>query len=99
MNAIVRKYGVPDVVRVELARDMKLTRKQKEEAERRNRQNKKERDIARESLKTVGISEPTHEDMLKYRLWRETGGICPYTGHSIGMNMLFTQKVRLILTT
>ncbi|OGB96513.1 MAG: type II CRISPR RNA-guided endonuclease Cas9, partial [candidate division NC10 bacterium RIFCSPLOWO2_12_FULL_66_18] len=37
VNAVIRKWGKPDLIRVELARDMKLTKKQKESLDRQNR--------------------------------------------------------------
>ncbi len=92
LHAIVRKYGVPEIVTVELARDMKLSKKQKEESEARNRKNKRERDIARAALRSNGLSEPSHDDLLKYRLWKEAGCMCPYTGQPISMGMLLGKE-------
>ncbi len=92
LHAIVRKYGVPEIVTVELARDMKLSKKQKEESEARNRKNKRERDIARAALQSNGLPEPSHDDLLKYRLWKEAGCMCPYTGQLISMGMLLGKE-------
>lgn len=90
VTAIVLKYGIPEIVRVELARDMKLSKKQKTELESRNRASKRERDIAREFLRSNGLQEPTSDDLLRYRLWKEAGMMCPYSGKPISMGMLFS---------
>lgn len=99
INAIVRKYGKPALIRVELARDMKLTRKEKERATKQNKENERANKEAAEQLYILGlIASPDprlakRDDLLKYRLWKESAGLCPYTGQSIGLNMLFGPEV------
>ena len=93
INAIVRRWGKPTVVRVELARDMKLNRLQREALKRQNRANEKLNETARQALTARGIGQPTRDDLIKYRLWVECEGVCPYTGQAIGIDMLFTPAV------
>lgn len=95
VNAIVREYGKPDLIRVEMARDMKLSRDQKEEIQRMNRQLKLLNEEAEKAIKEArpDIVDPSRDDKLKYRLWKECGGTCPYTGATIGLNMLFSGDV------
>lgn len=99
VNAIIRQYGKPSVIRVELARDMKLTKKQKDAANKQNNANKRLNEEAAQKLfeqKIIPSADPrlaARDDLLKYRLWKECGGLCPYTGQSIGMEMLFTNEV------
>src|SRR5713226_2725885 len=99
VNAIIRQYGKPAVIRVELARDMKLTKKQKDAANKQNNANKCLNEEAAQKLfeqKIIPSADPrlaARDDLLKYRLWKECGGLCPYTGQSIGMEMLFTSEV------
>lgn len=95
VNALVREYGKPDVIRIEMARDMKLSKKEKEEIRKNNLNLKKLNEEAERAIKQVrpDIVHPSREDKLKYRLWKECGGVCPYTGATIGLNMLFSADV------
>lgn len=94
INAIILRYGKPDIIRLEMARDMKLGRKQKEKLLKEQNQNKKSNDAARIILRDeFGIQKPTHEDILKYKLWQECGMVCPYTGKAISRQMLFSSDV------
>jgi CRISPR-associated endonuclease Csn1 len=92
VNAIVREYGPIDIVRIELARDLKLTKKEKEEVSKRNRQNQKLNEEATEKIKQLpafqGVT-PSHDDLEKYRLWVESDQTCPYTGRTVAFADLF----------
>ncbi len=85
INGIIRVYGMPDIIRVELTRDIKAG------YDRRQKMNKKMRDLekrnqkAREALKKAPFNrqEPTFNDILWYNLWNECNRTCPYTNKSI----------------
>jgi CRISPR-associated endonuclease Csn1 len=84
VNAIVRRYGKPEKVRIELARDMKKGRKLREETWKDMRKNEKLReDAKRKILNEVGISGPRPGDVLKMLLADECNWECPYTGRPI----------------
>ena len=84
VNAIVRQYGKPEKVRIELARDMKKGRKLREETWKDMRKNEKLRENARRKiLDEVGISDPRPGDVLKMLLADECNWECPYTGRPI----------------
>jgi len=90
-NALIREYGKPELVRVELARDLKRSGKQREDIWKQNRQNEKARDMAREEIrakKELGIDEPRRSDILKVLLAKECNWECPYTGKTICMEAL-----------
>ena len=90
VNALIREYGKPDVVRVELARDLKRSRRQREDITRQNRENEKRREAAkRRLLNEVGIKNPKPVDVLKLLLADECNWECPYTGKTIPMRALF----------
>lgn len=93
VNAVTRQYGKPSVIRVEMARDMKLTRAQKIASAKQNKQNEALNRQAEEALRARGNQQPSRDDKVKYRLWKEAGGVCPYTGQQIGEAMLFSQDV------
>ncbi len=89
-NAIVREYGKPGFIRIELARDLKAGRKQRKALSDRNREIEKQREEAkRQLLDEAGIQTPSNRDIRKAILLEECGGICPYTGKSISWGSLF----------
>jgi len=89
VNAILRRYGPPDQIRVELAREAKKSFAERDKILRDNRQRNREREEAAERLRDdIGIEQPKRNDILKYRLWQEAGGICVYCGQAIGAAQL-----------
>jgi CRISPR-associated endonuclease Csn1 len=99
VNAILREYGRPDTFRVELARDLRLSPRQRDEVKRRQAKETKARDAARIALKAEWPQfkdrEPRRDDVDQYLLWRETGEICIYSGRTIPRSMLFTSEVHV----
>ena len=90
VNAIVREYGKPYEIRIELARELKKPRQERVKATTANR--KREADnkgIAAKILSECGLSNPSRADLEKAKLFVECGGICPYTGRSIPFSQLF----------
>ncbi|MCH7783337.1 hypothetical protein IID62_09760 [candidate division KSB1 bacterium] len=39
--------------------------------------------------------DPSGDDVLKYRLWQESGNLCLYTGKRIALNELFTGEYEI----
>ena len=94
INAIIRQYGKPASIRIEMARDMKLTKRQKDELQKRQNENKRANEKAEKILHDeFGIQNPTREDIQKYNMWLECKMICPYTGKKISREMLFSSEV------
>ena len=91
VNAIVREHGRPDRTRIELARDLKKPRKERERISKQNAKNRAARASAAESIKAakVGIPEPRRSDEEKWLLADECGWQCPYTGKQISVEALF----------
>jgi CRISPR-associated endonuclease Csn1 len=94
VNAMIREYGKPAEVRIELARDLKKSRAERAKATDIMRKRERERITAKERLlKELGpaFDHPSRADVEKALLWEECGGICPYTGRSIEFASLFGQ--------
>lgn len=99
VNSIIRhakkagwgdQSGKPSRIFIELARDMKKSRKQREQDYNQNRKNEKKRENARDKIiHEAGIKEPRPNDILKVLLAEECGWQCPYTGKTITMSNLF----------
>jgi len=89
VNALVREHGKPASIRIELARDLKKTRKDRQQIASRNWENRKAREQARGKLQEYGIPNPKRRDIEKLLLWNECRRQCPYTGQMICMDALF----------
>jgi len=90
INAIIRTYGKPLRIRVELARDLKRGRERRKRTWKQNRDNQNARLAAAERItREAGIQEPSRRDIEKVLLAEECaaecGWICPYTGRAFGM--------------
>lgn len=93
VNAIVREYGKPYEVRIELARELKKPRQERVKATKENVKRRKEReDIARKIAMECGLQNPSRADIEKALLHLECGGICPYTGRSVPFSDLFNNS-------
>ena len=82
VNALKAEYGV-DEVRVELARELKMSREERERMTRQNDKRKEANDEVAEKIQKCGLY-PTKSRIRKYRLWEEAGRQCLYCGRSIG---------------
>jgi CRISPR-associated endonuclease Csn1 len=96
VNAILREYGLPTRIIVEMARDFSLVGRKREEHMKRQRGREAERDQARVKLEEeFGMAVASRADVERYLLWKEQGACCPYTGDSIPMRQLFTPDVQV----
>lgn len=90
VNNIIRCYGKPDYIRIEMARDVKLAGKKKIAALEINKDRRKKREKARDFLGKRNIP-ITDLAILKYMLWKETDHVDIYSGDKIGCDELFRQ--------
>ncbi|KQT32843.1 hypothetical protein ASG29_14230 [Sphingomonas sp. Leaf412] len=94
VNAIVAVHGRPDQIVVELARELKLNEKDKEEHNRRIRRDTAAAIKRSEKLTQEGFPDTGANRML-LRLWEDLNPAnpldrrCPYCGAPIGMRALF----------
>ena len=81
VNALKAEYGI-DEVRVELARELKMSREERERMTIQNDKRKEANDEVAEKIQKSGLY-PTKSRIRKYRLWEEAGKVCLYCGESI----------------
>lgn len=80
VNALMSEYGRFDEIRVELARELKQSREEREKATKAIAAATREGDeIARRIREEYGLT-PTRSRIQKYRMWEESGKICMYCG-------------------
>ncbi len=88
-NNLIRVFGKPDLIRVELARDVGMSKRQREERRQGIARQARRRKKAKEELEKRDIANPSRDDVEKWMLWEECGHFCPYTGDPIGFAALF----------
>ncbi len=96
VNAVIKEYGKLDIVRIEMARDLEMNTKRYAESIKRQKQNEKANDEAIEEYKRLGLGDyPQRNDKIKYRLWKDQGECCAYSGKKIMLNAVFTAEVEI----
>jgi len=89
VNAIIRRYGKPEKIHVELARDLKHGRDRRAAITKQIRQREKQHaDAKHRILAEIKGYEPTRIDREKVLLADECDWRCPYTGKKFGMKEL-----------
>lgn len=100
-NALIKRFGAPDEIHLEVSRDLKLTRQKRDEITINNRVNEKEnKKIEKEYQGEFGeqyFLKP--QDRKKYLLWQELQeGLlhpCIYCGNNIGTSLLYNGGVEI----
>jgi CRISPR-associated endonuclease Csn1 len=95
VNALVREYGKPTEVRIELANDLKKPRHERAEAFKYKRKWEKQRiDTKEKMLRELGpgFEYPSRADVEKALLWEECQGECPYTGKRFPFSSLYGEN-------
>ncbi|MCC7510902.1 MAG: type II CRISPR RNA-guided endonuclease Cas9 [Planctomycetes bacterium] len=103
VNAVIRRHGKEHLtmIRIELAREMKKSKKQRDDILKRNKQRERERRKAAErvinecrDLVTANSADDVKPwDVDRVLLYEECGEVCPYTGASIAFRQLFNGEV------
>lgn len=98
VNTLISVYGRPDEIVIELARELKLTLKQKESEQRKNRDNREANERRKKQLADLGIEDNGLNRML-LRLWEEqrdgAHSFCPYWGTQISVEQLFSEEIEI----
>lgn len=89
VNAIVQRYGAPQAVNIELARDLNkpLKERQQIKKEQEKYRDNKEKDV-KQFVQTFGTT-PKKDELLKWRLYREQNAQCAYSQRAFDLNELF----------
>lgn len=88
VNAIIRRYGKPAEVRIELARELKRNAFQRQRDSKNMRTRESERKAAR-LLAEVHCPQPSRRDIERVLLFEEGGEVCAYCGAPINLHRLF----------
>lgn len=94
VNALLDEHGSIDEIKVEMARDLKLSKMQRNKIRREQKRLEKENDRVKDRLKEEG-QRITHDNILLYKLWEECKKTCPYTGQPIPLHKLFMGEIQI----
>lgn len=97
VNALIKRFGVPAEIVIELARDLPLSAKGKSDLEKRQKANRKKNEERAEELARFGQAN-TYNNRMLLRLWEEldaTSRKCPFTGKHLSQNMLFSGELEI----
>lgn len=83
VNALMSEYGRFDEIRVELARELKQSREERESASKAISQNARENDKYADIIRKEYSLTPTRSRIQKYKMWNETGQVCMYCGQPV----------------
>ena len=92
-NAVVRKYGSPLYINVELAREMSKSWEERKAIKKENdaRWENKEKDL--QNIKdTFHIANPSGKHWIKWRLYEEQNGKCMYSGKQMDLARVLTDE-------
>lgn len=93
VNELIEEHGHLDEIKVEMARDLKISKSQRNKIRRDQKRLERENDrVKAEVEKYIRVS---HDNILKFKLWEECKQTCPYTGVTIPVSKLFTGEVQI----
>lgn len=103
VNALIKRYGHPSEVIVEVARDLKQSREQRKEDQEQQAKNQKRNERLRGDAANILQISPErvkHADIQKLILWEELSSDiaerrCPYSGVQIGARMALSDEVEI----
>lgn len=89
VNAIVRKYGSPQAVHIELAREMSRNYADRQKMDKQYQENQAANARLMEQIEEIKGGRPTGQDLVKFKLFREQNEICLYSGVKLDARRLF----------
>ncbi len=102
VNALIKEYGKPSQIVVELSRDLKSSRDSKKEMMKKQAENAKKNAILNINIRDLvkGIEYPGRFERQKFKLWEELGQdsvsrCCLYCGKNISAGELFSPNIEV----
>jgi CRISPR-associated endonuclease Csn1 len=94
VNAIVREYGRPARIHVELARNIKMSPDDRDAYNKARSDREKLRSAAADAIRAEAPTARLSRELIdKYLLWQDQGGICVYCGNTISLRQLLSGDI------
>ena len=99
VNGLIKKYGHPKEIVVEIVRDLKTSSQAKKDIIKRQNENTKNNKRYAQELEDLGLRS-NYENRQRFKLWEELGSSpldrkCPFTGEQISLSRLFSAEVEI----
>lgn len=91
INTIIREFGRPDAIHIELAREIQGNAEQRSKSIKKMRENEARRSAAKAKIEGLGYK-PTREAVTRYILWEDQKEHCLYSGKHISPVQLFSDR-------
>lgn len=88
IDAVIRQYGSPYAINIELARDMSMTKDERDKMKKENDARAAKNEAIRENIAKLN-AKPTATNVLKYKLYEEQDHKCAYSMETLDINQLF----------
>lgn len=88
IDAVIRQYGSPYAINIELARDMSMSKDERDKLKKENDARAAKNEAIRESIAKLN-AKPTATNVLKYKLYEEQDHKCAYSMETLDINHLF----------
>lgn len=88
VNTLIREYGTPDAIHIEMARSVSGSATQREQMSKKMRERERERDVAANYLRQEGF-QVSRNHIDRYLLWKEQGEHCAYCDKNFSPRMMF----------
>lgn len=101
VNTLIERFGEPPAqVHIELARELKRTRQERDADAARQARNERENNRIREELARHGVANASALDVKKVKLWEELGENnfarqCPFSGRNISFAQLLNGEAEI----
>lgn len=102
LNSLIKQYGKPAQISVELTRDLKTSKESKKEIAKKQAENAKRNEILNKNIQemNLNIQYPGRFERQKFKLWEELGTniasrCCLYCGKNIGASELFGPNIEI----
>lgn len=95
VNAIIRIYGVPHEIHIEVGRELKQTKHEKDLISKRNRQNRQNNKAWAETIAGIrgcAVEDVAKKDLLKYALREQQDQKDAYTGEPISLERMVLEE-------
>lgn len=90
LNSIIREYGSPKAIVIELAREMAKNRDERNKLLKQQEENKEANEAVKKEVSEM-IQTPSPIDFLKWRLYKEQQGVCAYSLKKFDSARIFEQ--------
>lgn len=88
IDAVIRQYGSPYAINIELARDMSMTKDERDKLKKENDARAAKNEAIRENITKLNAM-PNSTNVLKYKLYEEQDHKCAYSMETLDINHLF----------